>query len=146
MPLPTSYTEADLATLMHTTLGATATALGYAAPSGGSTGVYAEAVYDALIAYGVSDIASATDVPKIRAAAAVAAWRKATNDATAKIQFGGDGQSFADQQVYDHAVRQMAAAEVALMALGGGVAVGVTKLRFKHDPYNNSFSETDRTL
>lgn len=144
MPVPASYTEATLATLMHTILGATATALGYAAPSG-SAGVYQEAVYDALIAYGVTDVATATDIPKIRAAAALAAWRKATNDAAAKIQFGGDGQSFSDQQIWEHCVKMLAAAEADASRYGAGLAVGVTALRYKHDPYA-SLDERERTL
>jgi len=71
MALPSSYNESTLTRYMLDTLGSIATTLSLTAIDMGET------VNDVLAAYGVSDIANATDVVKLRALARVGALRRA---------------------------------------------------------------------
>jgi hypothetical protein len=70
MPAPTSYTEAELAAFMHSVLRSVATQLGWSAP-----GSYTEVVNEVLLAYGVDDIASATNIQQLRLLARREVWR-----------------------------------------------------------------------
>ena len=75
MPIPASYTESTLASYMDSVIGSLADVLGWA----NSSSDYDEAVTDTLLAYGVDDIANATDMRKLRTLARRAVWQAAVN-------------------------------------------------------------------
>lgn len=131
MALPTAYTELALASYMLATLGEVAGVLGV------DTLEVSEAVNDALLAYGVSDIAQATDMPRLRAAARVAVWRLALARATGLYQFSADGATYNRQQVVEHirAMLQLEEADASALGIGtGGVWATPLTLRMA-DPY-----------
>lgn len=135
MPAPTAYTEAGLAAYMHAQLGDVADVLGWS--TGAGTGNYTEAVNEALIAYGVGDIALATSIGKLRAVARREAWRLALNSLVARTDFTIDGQQFADSKLADAARARLAEAEADALAFGVGVlaTVGQGTVRWVNDPY-----------
>jgi hypothetical protein len=98
MPIPTAYTEADLAAYMHRRLDAVAAALGWL-PTGGAngTGAYDEPVIDTLLAYGVTSLAAVgatpVEIAKLRALAERAAWRAASAAAAGLYDWSSDSQS-----------------------------------------------------
>jgi hypothetical protein len=137
MPVPTAYTEQQLAVLMRHLLGGTADdALGWVEGTS-DAGDYAEPVVDALLLYGVTTIAAATDVGRLRAAARVAVWRAAMQALADRHQYSLENDQIAIQQHYDHAEKQAALAEADAMAYGltGGATVTRTTLRATQDPY-----------
>lgn len=137
MPVPTAYTEQQLAVLMHALLGGTADdALGWVEGTS-DAGDYAEPVVDALLLYGVPTIAAATDIGKLRAAARVAVWRAAMQALADRHQYSIETDQIAIQQHYDHAEKQAALAEADAMAYGliGAATVRGTRLRSVEDPY-----------
>lgn len=116
MPIPTAYTEPELAQFALTQLGDLATALSWAVETPSVT----EAVTDALLAYGVSAIVDATDVPKLRALGRVAIWRAVARATAGHHRFGADQMSFDRQQVHEHALKMVGEAEREAAALGVG--------------------------
>mgnify|MGYP001293366896 CR=1 FL=1 len=131
MALPTTYTEFALASYMLATLGEVASVLGMDELTA------SEAVNDALLAYGVGDIAQATDIPRLRSAARVAAWRMALARASGLYQFSADGASYQRQQIVEHirAMLEREEADAAALGLGmGGVWATTLTLRMT-DPY-----------
>jgi hypothetical protein len=77
MSVPSSYSASELAAYMHGELGRVADALGFTAPAS-----YGQAIVRTLTAYGVSSIASATNVPRLLALSSVEAWRLAVQQLT----------------------------------------------------------------
>lgn len=134
MAVPTAYDETDLAQFMLTTLGEIAGTLGW----GLATPILDEAVNDTLLAYGVSTAADAANIPKVRAYARRSAWQMAVASLSARFDFETDGQKFSRNQM-------VKAAQIALAKAEAEVAdnyetltapeVGVTNLRWVHDPY-----------
>lgn len=125
MPIPSSYTEDSLALYMRD--GVLKTIAGVLGLTG--TADFAEAVTSAQLGYGVSAIADATDIAKLRAWAAVAAWELAQTVAASDYRYSADGASFDRQQVFEHittmldAARRNAAAISAVSSDEGGLAV-----------------------
>jgi len=117
MPAVTTYTEPTLATwiLGPGCLGATATALGWSGQSD-----VQDAIDQALAAYGVATINLVTDATKLRAAAAVEAWRLVVNATAGYYRVSLDGQSMDRQMVHAHAVAMLAMAEQVAGSLGVG--------------------------
>lgn len=142
MAAPSSYTESSLADFMIAALGEVAAALGWTALQD-----VQEAVNDALILYGASDAASASDIPKLRALGRVAAWRMAVASLTARFDFTTDQQSFRRSQVLEGAQKALAQAEADAMVYGlTGYAVELQNVRFVHDPYDAKLTDEDRVL
>lgn len=131
MALPAAYTEFALASYMLATLGEVASVLGLDELE------IEEAVNDALLAYGAADVAQATDIPRLRAAARVATWRLALARASGLYQFSADGATYNRQQMVEH-IRKMLEreeADAAAMGMGtGGVWATPLTLRMD-DPY-----------
>jgi hypothetical protein len=131
MPIPSSYTENQLRDFMLASLQELGAVLGLTAES------FAEAVNDTLLAYGVAEIANATNVAKLRALARVEAWRAAVAAASARIDWSEAGASFKQSQyraaASDGLARaQMAAAEYGEALPGYVVSVGTLAIS---DPY-----------
>lgn len=130
MSVPAGYDDAQLAAFMLAVLGPTAAALGWTAPAHVS-----EPLIETLVAYGVDDIAAATDVPKLRALARWQAWEAAAEALASRYDVSTDGQALSRAQLYTHARQQAArAARQATVWLAGG-AVTVTPIRRSSDPY-----------
>jgi hypothetical protein len=112
MPIPNSYTEKTLAEYMHLMLGKVAKALDlHLGPN--DAGDYAEAVNDALLAYGTDTIATITGIDnlqKLRALARVAAWQYVINNFAALYDFSADGASYNRSQLLANAEKALAVA------------------------------------
>lgn len=150
MLVPTSYTAPALAAYMEHVLSDVGTLLGWAAADGD----YDEAVTDALLLLGGSDITeytTAAEIRQLRAAARLAAWQHATDALAAKHDIGADGQDLSLSQLKKHAGEQLAAAQAAADRLGIGAddvgampPVGVVAVVRHQDPYA-TLEESDRT-
>lgn len=132
MPLPSSYTESQLRDYMLHVTGNVGVALGLASAD------FAEAVNDALVVYGATDIATATDIPRLRAAARVAAWERALALCAGRVDFGADGANFRQSQLMDQARAALseARADAATYGVGwAGYAVESADVNYNDDPY-----------
>lgn len=137
MPAPTTYSEALLADYQVSALGDLAAVLGWDA---GSSQVL-EAVNDALLDYGASDIASITgsdNLRKLRALGRVAIWR-AVAGATAGFYSFTDvaQQKFDRDKVHKQAVEMLEVAQSEARALGADptYSVSILSVRRTDDPY-----------
>lgn len=123
MALPTSYTDTELATYMRdAVLHSTARVLGLT-----ETDQFAEAVNNAVLASGQTAIADCTDIPVLRAWAAVAAWETAQAVAAGDYAYSADGASWQRGQVFDHIEKMLSrarAAAVLVSGAAGGTAAG----------------------
>ncbi len=132
MALPSSYIESTLRDYMFAVTGSVASALGWTAVN------FTEAVNDVLFAYGVTDIADAADIAKLRALAKVEAWRAVADATVADYQFSADGGSYSRQQMHQQAVAAWQRAEAEAVAhdyverVAPTIAMGSMKHR---DPY-----------
>lgn len=135
MTVPSSYTESTLKALMVAELGNVGTVLGWTT----ATSQIQEAVYDALIAYGVDAIADATDANKLRAVAKRAAWRAAVNGLVTLVTFSVDGESVSRSDYLKNAREAMAQAEVVAATYGvSDVSVSVGSVIVAGNPYDYS--------
>ncbi len=131
MAAPVVYTEATLLTFMLDTMGSVATTLGM------SDYMLQEAVNDTLLAYRVADSADATDIPRLRALARVAAWRTALAQASTYYDFSADGATYNRAEITRHIRAMLALAEADAAAYDGGMGgvwVNVLGMRLT-DPY-----------
>ena len=116
MSIPASYTETTLADYMLTVTEAVSNVIGLDSLS------FEESVNDALVAYGVTDIAEATNIKKLRALARVEAWRRCVESLVAKYDRSrNDGQSQVwdkENQLYTNAKTQLGLAEENAVRLG----------------------------
>jgi len=89
----------------------------------------------------VATINLATDAAKLRAAAAVEAWRLVANATAGYYRVSQDGQSMDRQQIHEQAVAMLAMAEQVAGSLGvGSGTVQVDRLKYG-DPYTYSTDE-----
>lgn len=137
MAIPASYTEKSLAEFMHVSLGKTAKALAINfAPDG--PGDYAEAVNDALLAYGTQDIASISGVAaimKIRALARVYAWQYVVSNFAALVDFSADGGQYSRSQMFKQAKESLELAQTQALAYDPAYQVNVVAIDHTQDPY-----------
>jgi hypothetical protein len=108
MSLPTTYTAEELATWMRDELLATAAVLGMSDPTHAG---YTTAVRRTLRAYGVSDLAQATDVVKLEALALIEVWRSVANQAATAINFEADGGRYDRKEIHKQALTMLAQAQ-----------------------------------
>lgn len=97
MSVPSSQNATELAAYMHGKLGRVAAMLGFSTPAN-----YQQAITDTLIAYGVADIGSATNVPRLLALASVEVWRLATQQLAPQINTTTDGRSQNRRELFEH--------------------------------------------
>lgn len=131
MAIPSSYTEPTLKNYMLSVLKELGSVLSLAAES------FDEAVNDTLLAYGVTDIADATNMLKLRALAKVEAWKVAVTAAGARIDWSEAGASFKQSQYRTSAKEGLALAQSEATQYGGAMAgyeITVGALHV-HDPY-----------
>lgn len=140
MPAPTAYSESALRLFVVERLSDVAVVLGWAGPEPQITRVLwaTERAYSAAVIE-ISDIADATDMPKLEAIAEREAWKAARNALAARVNMSGAGTSMSLSQQFDHAKEMFDQAESECMALGigqgGAYAVTVSPIVFTEDPY-----------
>ena len=140
MAVPTTYSEEELADYMHAVLGKTASIIGWSSPDS-----YDEAVTDAAIMAGVSDVASATDIPKLRACARLAVWQAVEADTVGYHDFSEDQQSFRMHQVHIQAVAKVK--EARREAARHGVnAVEMTSVTIKRISPYDVIADSERSV
>lgn len=130
MPVPSSYTEPELAEYMVRQLGTVADVLGWTAPH-----LLIDAVSDALILCGVSTVGE-VEAPRLRAVARLTAWRAAVGALSGLHDFSADGQSMSLSQAQSMALRSLAQAErdAAEFGIGASRAYAGAMIR-SADPY-----------
>lgn len=136
--IPTIYTESTLAAYMLTCLKDVATQMAWTT----LTDVQ-EAVNEALLAYGVTDVASASDIRKVRKLARREIWRQVASATAGNFAFSADGASFSRQQIHEHAMQEFNVA-VAEAAEYDGFSVKVVKVDWTQDPFEAGFDELDQ--
>jgi hypothetical protein len=133
MPVPLTMTEPGLEGLMVLSLGTVATALEWneLSPS------LDEAVTDALILVGASDILTVTDIAKLRAAGRLCAWRMAAGAVAGMVTFAADGLSISlsDLQRATSAGLVQAERDAADHGIAPAMMARIDHVRWRHDPY-----------
>jgi hypothetical protein len=115
VPVPTTYTEVELATFMRDdVLRNVATLLGWTDVT--PSGPYNGAIVDTLTAYGVPTIAAATDIPKLRILARVAVWQAVVATTAAFYAVTDVGVSTHREQIQAQALVALRHAERAARA------------------------------
>lgn len=137
MSVPSSYSASELAAYMHGELRNVAALLGLTAPDS-----YTQAITRTLLAYGVTDIASATNVPRLLALSSVEAWRLATQQLTPQFNINTDGRGQDRSDLFKHCREMLADAEsVAMMFPDDGTgtdraSAGRVIVHYRDDPYS----------
>jgi hypothetical protein len=137
MPLPASYSELTFADYLTSQIEKVASVLGWDA---GSVQVI-EAVNDALLDLGETDIATVTDFRGLRALGRRAIWRAVAQATAGNYSFTDVAQQkFDRQQINAQALAMLKVAEGDCQALGVGVdetafAVQVMRVVRPSDPY-----------
>ena len=121
MPVPTAYTEAELAAYMHSSLSTIAVEEGWSV-AGGS---YDEAVVETLLSYGVDTIADATGIQRLRIIARREAWRAMAQALAGNADVEVDGVSAKRSQRHQHALKMMQSADEELAAYDSGARPSV---------------------
>lgn len=116
MAAPTLYTEETLAAFVHAgVLKAVATVLGWTVAAGS----YTEIVNETVLAYfdGAGDLASATDIRRLRATARVEAWRAVMEETVADFDYEQKDDKFKRSDIHKQAKTAFEKAEKALATL-----------------------------
>jgi len=148
MAYPASYTEYELAQYQQTIIAQMAGVLGWSVDeSNQEPGDFQEPVNDALSLYDVSDITLATDIPLLRACAAVAVWKAVVGGLAALYDFS-DGTPVLNlkrSQMQKMATEAFEMANREMLGLlpddhpsrlGPGYNVSLLTLEFSDDPYS----------
>lgn len=134
MPVPTAYTEAQLAAFMHDQLGEVGLILGFTAPSG-QVGSYQEAIYAALFEYGVSNVSNASDIRKIRALARKAAIEKAMMSLAGRYTFRTGDKTFNRREMQQMLAPMLESARTECLEFDVNNTVAIDKITWRDDPY-----------
>lgn len=134
MSIPASYTESTLADYMKDQLKTIATILGWAT----TPTDYQEAVNEALLAYGETNIANITgaaNLRKLRALARVEVWKAALAAVTGDFDFSADGGSYKRDQVFQHIKDNLSQATIDALPYDPNYAVEIEEIEYGRDPY-----------
>lgn len=135
MAAPTSYSEATLAAFLLAELGNVAVALGWTAQPN-----VQPAIDEALLAYGVDEIADVTgrdNIRKLRAFARVEAWKLATNSLAGDYDFKADGGDYKRSQLHDQAVKALERAQDDAAEFDADTnVISRDAIEHIHDPYS----------
>ena len=139
MTLPTSYTEATFGTYLEAVLGTEVKAvLGISAITTGD-----EIIYDTLIDYGITDIANAADIKKLRLLGKVNLWLTMMGKASARYKISADGESADRQQLYEHCKSNYASALRDALEYMPNYEITVEKLDTTQQPYKYNEDRVD---
>jgi len=133
MPLPTVYTDATLETFMWNELQSVASAVDL------NPVWMAEAVNDVMLEYGVTDLADATDIKKLRAIARYHAWLRCVKQVSADYQFSEAGVSYARQQAMDGLMKMLNITKQEAAPYLSNGTIGVYDVEYTEDPYTRLF-------
>lgn len=136
MAIPTVYSATSLAVYLKYVPGDIIAVLGWDE----NTPQVQEAVNDALLEYGDTDISAITGsdgIRRLRALGRRAIWRAIVQTTANWYSITDNGQKLERQQVHDHAVAQLAQADDDCRAAGAdpALAVGVLNVQRVRDPY-----------
>lgn len=138
MTIPSAYTEKTLATYMDTLLGPVADALGWSAPVA-DAGDYAEAVNEAMLAYGTNDISTITgrdNIQQLRALARVEMWRQVVATTAGHYDFADATVNLKRSQIHEQASDNLNNAEADAFRYGAyGYEATIQNIQHVHDPY-----------
>ena len=145
MAAPTSYTEAQLAEYMVSSLGETATILGLTSASD----AIIDAVYDVASVFGVADVVSITDMKALRPTARYYALNTALAFATSVYDFAVDGRQFNRGDILDNINKALkVAASNPNIKIGNendaNYYITTVKINAVDDPYDKARSSTYR--
>jgi hypothetical protein len=129
MSIPTSYTEISLATFMLAELGDVALAIDM------TLAKLAEPVNDAMLVYGITDIADATDIDKIRKIARVEAWKAAVKQVAADYAYSDGSASYHRNQMHDMILKQLELAEQDAAGYYSAFQIAVGTVNYPDNPY-----------
>lgn len=133
MPVPVSYTEQELKDYMLGEVGNLADILEL------TTGHFDEAVNDVLLALDEESVEAVgeDDIPRLRAAAAVEAWRVAVKRSAGWYNFRSGSDMFERKAVHDQARKGLADAEVraAAFSVSHGYGLVTGRITFPDSPY-----------
>ncbi len=135
MPLPSSYSEESFKAYLHGRLnrGGVAEAFGWTVAAGS----YDEIVNDTLLAYGVTDVADATDLAKLRALGHLALWEAAKEAAVLEVDYSADGASFSREAIFRHIETMLGQARYdATVYLDDDLYTVSIHTVGRHDPYS----------
>ena len=123
MAAPASYTETTFKTYLHGRLGSLADALQWTVAGGN----YDEAVNDALLAYGESDITQITtamNINLLRAYGRYFLWKSVAEATVNEIDYthADSGATYKHSQIHKQAKEMMQTAAAEIAALGGDVS------------------------
>lgn len=134
MPLPTQYSEAVFADYLASVLDEVGSVLGWDA---GSVQVI-EAVNDALLDLGVTDIALATTARQIRGLRALgrrAIWRGVVQAVAAKYDFSDSDAKFTRSQIQAMALEALKQADNDCLEFSPSYAATIVRISRPQDPY-----------
>jgi len=137
MAVPTSYTEVTLGQYMYVQLGKVAKVLELTSGPNDADD-FAEAVNDALLAYGTSDISTISgnaNIQKLRALARVAAWQFVVNNFAALYSFSADGASYDRNQLFEQSKKALEIAERAALPYDTAYQVKIVSVDHTQNPY-----------
>ncbi|MCA9936192.1 MAG: hypothetical protein H6662_15605 [Ardenticatenaceae bacterium] len=134
MTVPSAYSEATLKTYLHGILsrGGIAATLDWQIEAGS----YDEIITDTLLAYGVDDIAEATDVAKLRALARLALWEAVETAVPLEINYTADGATFNREAIFQHVQTMLQRARLDAFAYTDDYQVDVLGVQRDYDPYD----------
>ena len=137
MPIPTVYSEPLLQQYMLNQTGNLGVVLELDVTD------FIEAVADTLLAYGVTGIANATDIAKLRALAKVEAWRVAKAHAAGRTDFDVESAALKRSQLIAQVQMFLDMAEADALLYGlSNYRVTVGALVYSDDPYPLPSDET----
>lgn len=133
MSAPISYNADELALYLHSVVGPNVAAiLGWSAPDS-----YSEIVTDAVLSYGVEDIAEADNISKLRAIARMHVWRAVMEQTTGHYDLTmPDGIRAERNQLHQQAKGAYLEARKVAMRHGAEYVVGVAAIRH-NDPFTH---------
>lgn len=135
MPVPTSYSEEDFKTYLHSILGDTAGLLSWTV-AGGS---YDEILIDALFACDVTDItqlSGAAAMQQLRVLGRLKLWSAVLQAALPEINYTADGATFNREAIFQHALHMLQEARIQALAYDPDYTVDIASVSRPQDPYN----------
>lgn len=134
MSIPTSYTETTLADFMEDQLKNIATMLGWTT----TPDDYQEAVNEALLAYGETDISQITgtaNLQKLRVLARAEVWKAALAAVSGDFDFSADGGSYKRDQIFQHIKDMLDRATTEALVYDPLYAAEIEEVEYGRDPY-----------
>lgn len=135
MPVPTSYSSAQIQTYMANLLGPVGLALGWAV----ETGSYDEIEIDVLLAYGAADLSECPDIARLRSLAALCAWTRAEAQSAGLVTFSSFGDTYTLGDLQKRITASLASAQAAASPYVPSPSMTATRKRavYANDPYQS---------